>query len=167
MQRQASSPGAAHQIDSGLTQSTAGEAYPVLYTKGAKEAVTIAQDVSWSGLVSQAKARVPSLPRAPRACSHAMDGCGMRRRTVWTSQKDGVDVWSHHEATSMQNRFGEGSPPMFNLSSYTVAIAGRPVQATPDGRLVMSHRPCAGDQNSIKLVACSRFFLVALAASDV
>ena len=85
MQRQASSPGAAHQIDSGLTQSTAGEAYPVLYTKGAKEAVTIAHDVSCSGLASQAKARVPSLPRAPRACSHAMDGCGMRRRTVWTS----------------------------------------------------------------------------------
>ena len=86
---------------------------------------------------------------------------------AWHAQKDGVDVWSHHEATSMQNRFGEGSPPMFNLSSYTVAIAGRPVQATPDGRLVMSHRPCAGDQNSIKLVACSCFFLVALAASDV
>ena len=56
---------------------------------------------------------------------------------------------------------------MLNLASYAVAIAGRHAQATPDGRLVMSHRPCAGDQNSIKLVACSRFFLVALAASDV
>ena len=160
MQRQASSPGAAHQIDSGLTQSTAGEAYPVLYTKGAKEAVTIAQDVSWSGLVSQAKARVPSLPRAPRACSHAMDGRGMRRRTVWTSDP----IMKPHRC---RIGLGEGSPPMFNLANYTVAIAGRPVQATPDDRLVMSHRPCAGDQNSIKLVACSRFFLVALAASDV
>ena len=56
---------------------------------------------------------------------------------------------------------------MFNLASYTVAIAGRPVQATLDGHLVMSHRPCTGDQNSIKLVACSRFFLVALVASGV
>ena len=32
VQSQASSLGAAHQIDRGLTQTTADEAYPVLYT---------------------------------------------------------------------------------------------------------------------------------------
>ena len=86
---------------------------------------------------------------------------------VWHAQKGGVDVWPHPEANLMQNRFGEDSPPVFNPARHTVVIAGRPVQAILDGRLVMSHQPCAGDQNAIKLAACSRFFLVALAASDV
>ena len=76
---------------------------------------------------------------------------------VWHAQKGGVDVWSHHEANLMQNRFVEDSPPIFNPARHTVVIAGRPVQATLDGRLVMSHQPCTGNKRSINLVACLSF----------
>ena len=112
--------------------------------------MTIAQDV-----VERADQPGQGQSSQPGRSTSSLQPCD---EWVWHAQKGGVDVWPHHEAKLMQNRFGEDSPPVFNLARHTVVTAGRPVQATLDDRLVMSHQPCTGNKSSINLVACLSFF---------
>ena len=65
----------------------------------------------------------------------------------------------------MQNRFGEDFPTMFNPARHTVVIAGRPVQATLDGHLVMSLQPCASHHSFENMLAFLCFLLGVLLAS--
>ena len=111
--------------------------------------MTIAQDV-----VKRADQPGQGQSSQPGRSTSSLHPCD---EWVWHAQKGGVDVWPHPEANLMQNRFGEDSPPVFNPARHTVVIAGRPVQATLDGRLVMSHQPCTGNKRSINLVTCLSF----------
>ena len=159
MQQQAARLDATSLVYSGLTAATVDEVLPALYTKDPKQAVRIAQQI-----VEQGDQRGQGQSSQPgQSSANAWLGTDW----VMAAANAGEEVKTHHEANLMQNRFGEDSPTLFNPARHTVVIAGRPVQATWDGHLVMSHQPCAGNQSFIKLVAFLSLFPGALVASRV
>ena len=160
MQNQAQRLDATRQVFGGLTEKRVDEVFPILYTKGTREAVDIAQKIVKDAEAAQADEGQSSQPG---------QGSFLEPEVEWVQEaqeKDGL-VRSHHEANLMQNRFGEDSPTMFNPARHTVVIAGRPVQAIWDCESVMSHQPCAGSQSLIILVAFLSFVPGALVASRV
>ena len=145
LKRQADRLDAAHQLYSGMTETTADEVYPALYTKPPSEAVEFAQKI-----VEQAGGAAQTQSSQPGQSASSSQPSG---EWVRQAQRAGVEVRSHHEVNLMQNRFGEDSPTLFNPARHTVVIAGRPVQATLDGHVVMSLQPCAS-HHSFKKSGC-------------
>ena len=161
MQHQAERLDASRRVFSGLTDAKVSDLYPTLYTKSATEAVDMATKmVKEEGQSSQ-----------PAKSTHqpGQSSSSSQPNVEWVRQAQDADedVRTHHEANLMQNRFGEDSPTMFNPARHTVVIAGRPVQATCDGLLVMSPQPCADNQSFKHFVAFLSFFPGALVASRV
>ena len=145
LKKQAERLDAAHQVFSGLTSTTTDEVYPALYTSTPGEAIDFAEKV----VATHGWGNKPQSTQPGPSSSSSQPS----KEWVRQAQRDGVEVRSHHEANLMQNRFGEDSPTMFNPARHTVVIAGRPVQATMDSHLVMSHQPCASHHSFEKLVS--------------
>ena len=150
---------AASQVFSGLSAATADDVYPVLYTKSPGDAIDFAQKI-----MEQADGQTQGQSSQPGQGASSSQPSG---EWVRQAQRTGDEVKTHHDVNVMQNRYGEDSPTLFNPARHTVVIAGRPVQVTVDGHLVMSLQPCARHHSFENMFAFLSSLRVALLASRV
>ena len=132
---------AARQVFGGHANVSLEKAYPLMYLQGAKEAIDTAGKMVAEGRSSQ-PAQSSQLGQSSASASSQPSADLVRQASDADSP-----IRNHYDANLFQNRFGETSPTMFNPARHTVVIAGRPVQATWDGNLVMSPQPCADSQS--------------------
>ena len=151
MQHQAARLDAASKVYSGLTAAEVDDVYPILYTSGAREAISIAKKMVEREEAGQPSQGQSSQPGQSSASSQPGE------EWVREARDADVDLRTHHEANLMQNRIGEDSPSLFNPARHTVVIAGRPVQVACDCHVVMSTQPCADNQSFTNLVVFLSF----------
>ena len=130
----------ARQVYGGHSGVSVDAVYQILYTQGTAVAIDRAVD-----MVEQAGQSGPTQSSQPGQSSASPEVVDWVRE----AHDDDQPPKTHYEVNLMQNRFGENFPTMFNPARHTVIIAGRPVQATWDGNLVMRLQPC-GDNHSFK-----------------
>ena len=136
----------ARQVFGGHSDISLSKVYEVLYLQETKEAIDTAGRMIEQGQSSQ--------PGQSSQQGQGQSSSSSQPTLDWVAEALDADhhMRSHYEVNLMQTRFGELTPTMYNPARHTVIIAGRPVQATWDGNLVMRLQPCGDNYSFNRLV---------------